>query len=59
MKIEELSSDLYSADLHIETGGVSVGWLGTETPATGAVDPGLVEVIAQLLLEIGLRRNQR
>ena len=48
MKIDELSSVLYSADLHEGTAGVSVGWLGTETPATGAVDPGLVEAIAHL-----------
>ena len=48
MKIDELSSVFYSADLHEGTAGVSVGWLGTETPATGAVDPGLVEAIAHL-----------
>ena len=48
MKIDELSSVLYSANLHEGTDAASVGWLGTETPATGAVGPALVEAIAHL-----------
>ncbi len=46
MKIDELSSLLYTADLHGGVHARSVGWLGSEAPAVGSVEPHLAQAVA-------------